>query len=369
MSLVTAERYDSWSAEQCADTDFDLRLEGRRVVPAARPTSVESRTTSGHFCRHDVRMGGLWLRGDCHVHSARSHGGELTPQQIATEARAAGLDFIAITEHNTADTNGVWDSFTSNDLLVVLGQEVTTDTGHWLALGLAPGQTVEWRYGLRDDVIDQHRRSVQAGGGISGAAHPMRTIRAAPSWTRSPVSTRRRSGTGRGTRMCRGRPTTRPPWPSGAASRRHPRRAVAPGDRQQRRPPGRPDRGNAHCGVGRSENHRGDPGRRSGRSELDRRGRPRSTSRSRPPPAGAPPAWVSFHTEDGRAYQESLPSHGSGVVLWSTRAAESGFVRAEVRQPDGQLAALTNPVILGPWLTEWPGPTISWRSCGSGTPN
>ena len=45
-----------------------------------------------------------WYRGDCHVHSVRSHGGELTPGQLAAAARASGLDFIAVTEHNTAGT-------------------------------------------------------------------------------------------------------------------------------------------------------------------------------------------------------------------------------------------------------------------------
>jgi len=49
-----------------------------------------------------------WYRGDCHLHSARSHGGQLTPGELAAAARASGLDFIAITEHNTADTHGAF---------------------------------------------------------------------------------------------------------------------------------------------------------------------------------------------------------------------------------------------------------------------
>jgi len=57
-----------------------------------------------------------WYRGDCHVHSLRSHGGELTPEQLAVAARAVGLDFIAITEHNTADTHGAWEPLAGDDL-------------------------------------------------------------------------------------------------------------------------------------------------------------------------------------------------------------------------------------------------------------
>ncbi|WP_236584664.1 hypothetical protein [Streptomyces sp. MBT53] len=45
-----------------------------------------------------------WYRGDCHVHSVSSNGGELTPERLADEARAAVLDFLAATEHNNADT-------------------------------------------------------------------------------------------------------------------------------------------------------------------------------------------------------------------------------------------------------------------------
>jgi hypothetical protein len=76
-----------------------------------------------------------------------SYGGELTPEQLAADARALGLDFIATTEHNTAEVHGRWSRYAGADLLVILGQEVVTRTGHWLALGIAPGQLVDWRYG------------------------------------------------------------------------------------------------------------------------------------------------------------------------------------------------------------------------------
>ncbi|MGW9123009.1 CehA/McbA family metallohydrolase, partial [Streptomyces sp. NPDC055663] len=93
-----------------------------------------------------VRVGGRgrgWYRGDCHVHSVHSDG-ELTPQQLTAAARSAGLDFLATTEHNTAAAHGVWNRPAGDDLLVILGEEVTTRTGHWLALGIRPGQVVDW---------------------------------------------------------------------------------------------------------------------------------------------------------------------------------------------------------------------------------
>jgi len=98
--------------------------------------------------------------------------GELAPAQLAAGARASGLDFIATTEHNTADTHGAWGRLAGDDLLVILGQEVTTQTGHWLALGIAPGQAVEWRYGIRPDMVGRYLNQVHQAGGLCVAAHP-----------------------------------------------------------------------------------------------------------------------------------------------------------------------------------------------------
>jgi hypothetical protein len=57
-------------------------------------------------------------RGDCHVHSERSYGGELTPARLAAGARAIGLDSLATTEHNTSETHGAWGPLAGDDLLV-----------------------------------------------------------------------------------------------------------------------------------------------------------------------------------------------------------------------------------------------------------
>lgn len=55
---------------------------------------------------------------------------------------------------------------------MILGQEVTTQTGHWLALGIDPGQVVDWRYGLRDDMLVRHLDQVHRAGGLCVVAHP-----------------------------------------------------------------------------------------------------------------------------------------------------------------------------------------------------
>ncbi|MFI7432058.1 CehA/McbA family metallohydrolase [Micromonospora haikouensis] len=61
---------------------------------------------------------------------------------------------------------------------------------------------------------------------------------------------------------------------------------------------------------------------------------------------GVPSGAVTLHTERGTVHRERLPDEGSGAVRWHTSAAESMFVRVEVRHPGGQMTALTNPVVL-----------------------
>jgi hypothetical protein len=111
-----------------------------------------------------------WYRGDLHVHTARSHGADLTPAQVVDAALATGLDFIATTEHDAVDGHGDWAPYTDR-LLVIPGEEVTTRTGHWLAVGCS--RLIDGRYGIRDrGAVDRELARVRADGGICVAAHP-----------------------------------------------------------------------------------------------------------------------------------------------------------------------------------------------------
>jgi hypothetical protein len=42
----------------------------------------------------------------------------------------------------------------------------------------------------------------------------------------------------------------------------------------------------------------------------------------------------------------TLPPAGVAAVTWETRASDAGFVRIVVRDRDGPMAALTNPILL-----------------------
>jgi hypothetical protein len=312
-----------------------------------------------------------WFRGDCHVHSVHSNGGELTPPQLAAEARAAGLDFVATTEHNTGGAHDAWGLLAGDDLTVILGQEVTTRTGHWLALGIGPGQVVEWRYGLRDDLVDRYLDDVRRTGGLCVAAHP---------YAPYPSGTFMYPYHGFDVvEVWNGLWSSDLPWNAdNEAALAEWGRNLAAGIHRGR---WRPAMGNSDTHLSgqigtpqtvvSAEELTADAiltGVRAGRSWIaesaaielsaaisagDRTAGVGERLQTCERPAvmrvdisGVPSGTVSFHTDRGKAHRESLPDDGSGVVEWCTSAEESAFVRVEVRHPGGRMAALSNPIIL-----------------------
>jgi hypothetical protein len=105
------------------------------------------------------------------VHSVHSDG-QRDLDALATAARAAGLDFIASTEHNTNAANRMWGAARLDDLLVIAGEEVTTRHGHWLAIGLSVDTCIDWRYAPSAGVFPRLAAAVRNQGGLVVAAHP-----------------------------------------------------------------------------------------------------------------------------------------------------------------------------------------------------
>src|SRR3954451_9456745 len=106
---------------------------------------------------------------DLHSHTwPRSHDSVLSPDDLIVRAKAAGLDGIVFTEHDT-----VWDYKSVNALsekhnfLVVAGIEISTDDGHMLCFGVD-----KYIFGMhRSDELAKH---VQKAEGAMVAAHPYR---------------------------------------------------------------------------------------------------------------------------------------------------------------------------------------------------
>jgi predicted metal-dependent phosphoesterase TrpH len=86
-----------------------------------------------------------WLKGDLHIHSHHSDG-RWSVEDVARYADAAGLDFVAFTDHNTttAFADAV-ETFRRLGLptIVIPGMELTTFYGHANALGITGW--VDWR--------------------------------------------------------------------------------------------------------------------------------------------------------------------------------------------------------------------------------
>lgn len=80
---------------------------------------------------HNPKPG--WYRGDFHLHSTASDG-HYSPKTLARLARGEGLDFLAITDHNTIASFGKFGDDT--DLLVIPGIEISLAEGHWNVFGI-----------------------------------------------------------------------------------------------------------------------------------------------------------------------------------------------------------------------------------------
>ena len=112
-----------------------------------------------------------WYRGDLHLHTVHSDGTYL-PEEVVDGAVAAGLDFMVSTEHNTQTANWIWGRHARSDLLIIPGEEITTRNGHYNALGLRPGQWIDWRYRAEDGQIGRFLREIHGVGGLAMINHP-----------------------------------------------------------------------------------------------------------------------------------------------------------------------------------------------------
>jgi hypothetical protein len=318
--------------------------------------------------------GRAWYRGDMHLHTVHSDGSYL-PADIAAGARAAGLDFIVSTDHNTSSASAVWGAYAGPDLLIVDGEEITTRNGHWLAVGLPTGAWIDWRYRATDGSFAEFAGQVHRLGGLVIGAHPYCPF-VGCSW---------KFGYGRldAVEVWNG------PWTADDEASVSTWDGMLVEDGRS---------GRWLPAVGNSDAHR--PGQviglpqnvvlargldtrsvldgvRAGRSwiaesgdvQLSFRcgaaGRTAGLGERLAVPAGtevvasvtvsgAPGGAVRLVTDEGQVLLAPLAADGSGTVEWVTRPQVSAYVRAEVRRSDppagplGAMVAMTNPVFLGP---------------------
>jgi hypothetical protein len=122
---------------------------------------------------HVARARPGWYHGDFHMHAWHSHRAGPAPEQFVAFARAAGLDFLPVTEYVVGHH---WDQYGQvqrdhPDLVIWPGREIVTYRGHVQSLGETPG-FVEFRHGFEDVHIRDIQRAVKAAGALFGVNHP-----------------------------------------------------------------------------------------------------------------------------------------------------------------------------------------------------
>lgn len=320
--------------------------------------------------------GRAWYRGDCHLHSWYSDG-RRTPAEIAALARAAGLDFINSSEHNTHAAHAHWADLAGDDLLILLGEEVTTRNGHVVAIGTDPGTFVDWRYRARDNRFGRYARRIRAAGGLVVPAHPHSTCIGC-NWKfgfgeadvvevwNGPYTADDETSLADWDSMLVASVRDGRPWiPAMGSSDAHrapdavgtpqtvvhaeelSREAILQGLRAGRSYVAE------SASVSLSFTATGGRGRHAGIGERLRVDEDDPVT-VRLEATGAPRCTVRFVTDQGVLHTSApLPVSGDGTVEWRTTAQYAAYVRAEVRHEvaagavPGALAAFTNPVFLG----------------------
>ncbi|HKI58825.1 MAG TPA: CehA/McbA family metallohydrolase [Trueperaceae bacterium] len=112
-----------------------------------------------------------WLRGDLHAHSRHSDA-RWDSGELVVRARALGLDFVTLSDHNTVSGLDELLGAQAQDpgLIVLPGMELTTFWGHALALGLR--DWTDWRVADGRRSMAQIAREVASRGGVFVIAHP-----------------------------------------------------------------------------------------------------------------------------------------------------------------------------------------------------
>jgi PHP domain-containing protein len=110
--------------------------------------------------------GRRWLAGDLHTHTVHSDGAVTVPE-LAYRAAASGLEFLAVTDHNTVSHHAELPAAAARyGITLIPGQEVTTTGGHAGALG-----DIGW-VDFRQPP-DEWLARTQAAGGLLSVNHPI----------------------------------------------------------------------------------------------------------------------------------------------------------------------------------------------------
>ena len=108
-----------------------------------------------------TRPGPAWFKGDLHAHTHHSDA-HCSVAELAAAARCQGLDFLAVTDHNTVSHHAYLTAHSGPELLLIPGQEVTTYRGHANVWGR--GSWLDFRCRSREEMAriigEAHRQGL-----------------------------------------------------------------------------------------------------------------------------------------------------------------------------------------------------------------
>lgn len=115
--------------------------------------------------------GAGWYRGDLHGHTLHSDGSWDIPEFVAY-MRGQGLDFVTLSDHNTISGLAQHRSLAENGFVAIGGTELSTFYGHALALGVR--EWFDWRASTeRELTMPELAQKVLDAGRWFVIAHPM----------------------------------------------------------------------------------------------------------------------------------------------------------------------------------------------------
>lgn len=158
----------------------NLRKDGRAEY-VAKITLDDGAAFHG-FADAPLKTGPAWYRGDLHMHTGHSDGscasrtGPRVPCPLfhtLEAATARGLDFVAVTEHNTTAHHNDLAQMQPyyGDLLLIPGREITTFKGHANVFGVTAPLDFQLG-GPRAPGLDAILDQVAAAGGLFSINHP-----------------------------------------------------------------------------------------------------------------------------------------------------------------------------------------------------
>jgi hypothetical protein len=146
--------------------DYEIRV---RADPGVAPEPPAFRPPLQHEAPpYSRERPTLWLRGDLQSHTYHSDG-KGSPAQLVAKARALGLDFLAITDHNNVSNHPYLAALADENLLLIPGQETTTFYGHMNIWG--SGSWCDFR-SRSDTEMSTIIQLAHASGGLCSINHP-----------------------------------------------------------------------------------------------------------------------------------------------------------------------------------------------------